>query len=426
MILAIDVGSTYLKCAVFEGEQMLEKKSRPMPSRLPAGEDARFEVDATAIAALAQEMIDDALMRFPGAEAIYLDSQMHGYVMTDLAGGEPSPYVSWQDRLAEPELSEIALRIGSEAIRRMGTRFKAGLCACSFFARHKGAPLGEDRLLHTLGGYLLYRLSGGTAHVCHESMAASLGLYDCEAHDWNRETQRRVGAERLMLPRVIPHTEAAGAYRGIPLYGDIGDHQASVYGLGEDTANSIILTLGTAGILCMPSNRPGQSEMEERPYFHGQSLLTKTRQPGGRTLDLLVRFVGDCAALVTGGPVEAQAVWEALQAGPPLDAAGLHITPEYFSGGGAGVIASIGAHNLTPQSLLAAGLDALAEAYEKAVQEFLEIEPKVSRLLLCGGRLTKWAYLQQALARRTGLSVVCPARQDEALYGLARLARERC
>ena len=60
----------------------------------------------------------------------------------------------------------------------------------------------------------------------------------------------------------------------------------------------------------MPSNRPGQSEMEERPYFHGQSLLTKTRQPGGRTLDLLVRFVGDCAALVTGGPVEAQAVWE--------------------------------------------------------------------------------------------------------------------
>ena len=108
-----------------------------------------------------------------------------------------------------------------------------------------------------------------------------------------------------MLPRVIPHTEVAGAYRGIPLYGDIGDHQASVYGLGEDTTNSIILTLGTAGILCMPSNRPGQSEMEERPYFHGQSLLTKTRQPGGRTLDLLVRFVGDCAALVTGGPVEA-------------------------------------------------------------------------------------------------------------------------
>ena len=90
------------------------------------------------------------------------------------------------------------------------------------------------------------------------------------------------------------------------------------------------------------------------------------------------------------------------------------------------MIASIGAHNLTPQSLLAAGLDALAEAYEKAVQEFLEIEPKVSRLLLCGGRLTKWAYLQQALALRTGLSVVCPARQDEALYGLARLARERC
>ena len=102
MILAIDVGSTYLKCAVFEGEQMLEKKSRPMPSRLPTGEDARFEVDATAIAALAQEMIDDALMRFPGAGAIYLDSQMHGYAgpagragtfrdrPADRAGGQPA------------------------------------------------------------------------------------------------------------------------------------------------------------------------------------------------------------------------------------------------------------------------------------------------------------------------------------------------
>ncbi|MEI3416412.1 MAG: hypothetical protein V8Q43_02455 [Christensenellaceae bacterium] len=39
---------------------------------------------------------------------------------------------------------------------------------------------------------MLYRLSGGTAHVCHESMAASLGLYDCEVA--RTGTARRSGA----------------------------------------------------------------------------------------------------------------------------------------------------------------------------------------------------------------------------------------
>jgi len=249
-------------------------------------------------------------------------------------------------------------------------------------------------------------------------------LYDCADRCWNKDTIRVIGAEQLILPRMIPHTEQGGEYRGIPLYGDIGDHQASVYGLDEADDKSIILTLGTAGILCMPAEQFVREGMESRPYFHGLRLLTRTRQPGGRTLDVLIQFYRQCAQLFTGQEVSVPQVWDILLNELPADGKGLRVLPDYFIGGGQGEISGISGSNLEPSALFAAGIAGLVDILAETVCEFRALRPQACKIVLCGGSLARLAYLQNALAEKTGLQVVCSEKQDEALYGLAKLAKE--
>ena len=425
-LIAIDMGSTYVKCAVLQSHNniMLEKQVRPMPGKLPLSEKERFELSAEEIYLLVREMLDDCLERHSDVQAVFLDTQMHGYILTEPDGTCAENYISWQDTLAEPLLPELAERLGQTALQHMGTRFKAGLAVCSFYARHKEQPLLHNKLLNTLGGYIFYRLSEGMGHICHESMAASLGLYDCAAHTWNEQTLQAIGGQNLILPQIIPHTQKAGTYRGIPLYGDIGDHQASVYGLDTAEAHSIILTLGTAGILCMPSVKPFFEGMEGRPFFHERWLLTKTRQPGGRTLDLLIDFMCSCGEMVTGQKLSVQQLWQVLLEEIPEQTQGLRVKPDYFIGTGQGEIQGIGAVNFTPRLLFAAAIDGLAQTHAQAIEEFQRIEPGLQKILLCGGRLAKLERLRRSLERYTGLQVVCSQKQDEALYGLAKLAAE--
>ena len=45
-LIAVDIGSTYAKCAVLQSHNgiMLEKQVRPMPGKLPLTEKERFEL----------------------------------------------------------------------------------------------------------------------------------------------------------------------------------------------------------------------------------------------------------------------------------------------------------------------------------------------------------------------------------------------
>ena len=153
-LIAVDIGSTYAKCAVLQSHNgiMLEKQVRPMPEKLPLTEKERFELSPEEIFLLVKAMIDDCLERHRDIQVIYLDTQMHGYILSEMDGTGAESYISWQDTLAEPLLPELAERLGQTALRRMGTRFKAGLAVCSFYARHKKKPLLRTQLLHTLGG----------------------------------------------------------------------------------------------------------------------------------------------------------------------------------------------------------------------------------------------------------------------------------
>lgn len=429
--LALDLGSSFFKSALVDPHTLTlsHRTRRPSPARMARSHPAAFWLDAQAVYETVRALIDEQLAYDRTVEGILFSTQMHGFVLTRNMD-TLTPYVTWQDACAEvprpggSDLTVLRTRLSDEDVRHMGTRYKAGLAACSLFSYLHEHPLSlEGVQLHTLGSYLCYQLSGGRAFGCHITNAAATGFLDARRSAWNADIQHAVGVETLTFPPIVHETCALGTYRGIPLYPDIGDHQASVYGSGDDLADTILLTIGTGAILCAVTPHYVEADFEVRPFFDGQWLLTLTRQPGGRVLDVLVDLFSEVAGQLCEQAPPRDEIWEVLWQSCPDAPASLHIQPDYFLGQGEGAITQIGPHNLRMAQLFGGTLDGLACAYKQAITRLVALQPGAKRLLLCGGKLSKAQPLHDRLQAATGLSVACSDREDEALYGLGKLAR---
>ena len=433
-IIALDIGSSFLKSAVLDTEAntLVHKTRTPTPARLANEDAACFELDADLLYQGVIGLVDDQIEKEPEVKGILFSTQMHGFVLTR---GETAitPYVSWQDTRAErpklggSDLEKLQGLLGQEAISSMGTRYKAGIAACSLYSYLKDHTLDlSDAMFHTLGSYLIYRMSGGKRHACHLTSAASTGFANAPKRCWNQRTIDMVGAGALSFPEIVCETEPLGDYRGVPLFADIGDHQASVYGSVdqiENIATSVVITLGTGGILCAPVKGYVKADMEVRPFFEGSSLMTITRQPGGRAMDVVIDFYADILEKITGQKVDKKDIWKAMWQHVKADTQALSVKPDFYIGQGEGAIQNIGKDNLTACNLFAATMDGLANAYAAAIAKLRALNPAIDRIVLCGGKLSKSEEMRKRIEQATGLPTAFSPKEDEALWGLCHIAK---
>lgn len=433
-IIALDIGSSFLKSAVLDTESntLVNKTRTPTPARLANKDASCFELDADLLYQGVLGLVDDQIEKEPAVKGILFSTQMHGFVITR---GETAitPYVSWQDTRAErpgpdgSDLEKLQGLLGQEAIGSMGTRYKAGIAACSLYAYLQENTLDlSGAMFHTLGSYLIYRMSGGKRHACHLTSAASTGFADAPKGCWNQRTIDIVGAKALRFPEIVSETEPLGEYRGVSLFADIGDHQASVYGSVdkiENIATSVVITLGTGGILCAPAKGFVKAEMEVRPFFEGNSLMTITRQPGGRAMDVVIDFYADVVEKITGQRVEKQTIWQAMWQEVKMDTQALSVKPDFYIGQGEGAIQNIGKDNLTARNLFAAAMDGLAHAYAGSIAKMRALNPAIDRIVLCGGKLSKSEEMRKRIEAANGLPTAFSPKEDEALWGLCHIAK---
>ena len=428
--LAFDIGSSFTKLAVLDSETRTAETVayRPTLPRLdaPAG---HFNLDAELLLDTVRSMLEEQVAQGQTYHGIFFSTQMHGFILTR-NGRAITPYVTWQDARAEvpredgkKDIDELKEKLGHERILSMGTRYKAGLAACSLYSMLKDEHLDlEGARFETLGSFLISRLSDEGRHGCHLTDAASTGFAIAAEGIWNPETIATVGVQELVFPEIVSETEPLGTFRGIPFFAAIGDHQASVYGSGEGVESSVSLTIGTATIICAVAPGYVHADMEVRPYFDDQCLMTITRQPGGRVIDVVIELVRDSIALYTGEKPPVQDIWAKLLDDVHEDTQGLHVTPDFYIGLGEGSIDTISPVNLTASNLFCAALDSLAEAYCGPIERLRAHNPAIDRLILCGGRLSKLPALHERLRKKTGLPVYTAPHRDAAFYGLMRIA----
>ena len=263
--LLIDLGSTSIKWATTDHDGTIIHEGRtPFPDRAD-GPEGIFEVPLPSIV----DNVFSIIRSHDHVTDLMIATQMHGYVLADADMNPLTPYVSWQDTRAKGSVPDFDLADDA------GVAMKDNLPRASVQVTLGNNPGIKEKARHffTLGSYIIYRLTG--RNVTHITDAAPSGYYSIPDF-------QAVNCD-LVLPLAVSAMTPVGDHHGMNVYPAVGDQQASVFGstAGPD---EVILNLGTAAQMCSINPEPEKGDVESRPYFHGQRLLTVTGLPGGKVM----------------------------------------------------------------------------------------------------------------------------------------------
>ena len=248
MILAIDQGTTGTTCLVVDEELHVRGRAyTELPQHFP--QPGRVEHDPEEIWASVRDAAEAALLNARASardvKAIGIANQRETTVLWERRTGRPvGNAIVWQDR-------RTAERCGELPAARL--RELTGLVADPYFSATKlewllaAVETTEPLAFGTVDSWLVWKLSGGRAHVTDETNASRTLLASLATLDWDDELLGLFGVERELLPAIVPSSgvvcevDLFGAT--VPVAGIAGDQQAALYAAGGAKA-----TYGTGSV----------------------------------------------------------------------------------------------------------------------------------------------------------------------------------
>lgn len=261
IVVSIDAGTTGIRAfAVDSGGTPVGWKYREFTQHFPSPglvEHDADEIWRTTVAVLAD--LDQDLGR-PIA-AIGITNQRETTIAWDATTGLPlAPAIVWQDRRTAARCDELAAAGMLDRIRSL-----TGLVLDPYFSATKfewmlanGVEVSSDLRLGTVDSWLIWKLSGGTAHVTDPSNASRTMLFDINRLGWSEELCDLFGVPMDRLPGVVPSagevartSTGCGVPEGIPISGIVGDQQASLFGQACVRSGMAKNTYGTGSFVLM-------------------------------------------------------------------------------------------------------------------------------------------------------------------------------
>jgi len=282
-VMALDAGTTSNRAMLFDAEGRVASSAQneftqiyPKPGWV---EHDAMEIWATQLGA-ASEALARVGAKAEDIAAIGITNQRETTVVWDRATGEPvCNAIVWQCRRTAPYCDALKARGLSDTIRQ-----KTGLIIDAYFSGTKlkwildAIPGLRERarrgeiLFGTVDTWLIWKLTGGRAHVTDYSNASRTMLFNIHALDWDGEILREFDIPREMLPEVVPssacyaQTDPALFGRSIPICGAAGDQQAALFGQRCFSPGEAKNTYGTGCFLLMNTGA--------KPVASANGLLT--------------------------------------------------------------------------------------------------------------------------------------------------------
>ena len=322
MILAIDLGSTNFKAAVFDEQlTLLGDGSSPLEYRFAAG--GCVELAAPHVV----DAFDDAVRQAVGRAGIAAEkiscvaitSQAQTFTVVDSRGRPKMPFISWQDtrageacRLLAAGLAEFDRHAGfGELIDALQ------ICQLAHIRRTQpGFIKPGDTVLH-LPTFFVRRLIGRA--VIDRNLAAMSGLYSLSEGDWWAPAIEACGLGVAQLPSLVeigavagvtcdpPRGDAESGFLlpvGIPVVLAGNDQTAGAYGasleagLERGRRGSLLLTLGTAQVAyaCGKERAEPSSAVVCGPYPDGLHYRLAADGCGGSIVNWAKTVLADCGS----------------------------------------------------------------------------------------------------------------------------------
>lgn len=196
---------------------------------------------------------------------IGITNQRETTIVWDRATGKPiHRAIVWQCRRTEPQcqgLREAGLE--GEVTRRTGLVLDPYFSGTKvrWILDHAGAhsDARDGKLCFgTVDSFLVWRLTGGAAHVTDVSNASRTLLMNLENLSWDGDLLGIFGVPEQVLPRLCGNAEIYGYTRsvpgipdGVPIAGMAGDQQAALFGQACFEIGEAKCTYGTGAFLLM-------------------------------------------------------------------------------------------------------------------------------------------------------------------------------
>jgi glycerol kinase len=422
MILAIDQGTTGTTCLVVDPDLGIRGRAyAALPQHFP--EPGRVEHDPeeiwASVLAAAEGALRDARASSRELRAIGITNQRETTVLWERRTGRPvGNAIVWQDRRTAKRCRDLpAARL----------RELTGLVPDPYFSATKlewllaATETAEPLAFGTVDSWLVWKLSGGRAHVTDETNASRTLLVSLAALDWDEELLGLFGVGRELLPAIVPSSgvvcEADLLGATIPVAGLAGDQQSALHAAGGAKA-----TYGTGAFLLAPTGG------DCSPPPHG--LL---RTAAARSAAQPPQYALEGSVFVTGAAVQwlrdglgllADAAESAAAAESLADNGGVYFVP---------ALAGLGSPHWAPEARgLLTGITggtqrahvvrAALEATAYQTRDVLEAMPvELGRLRADGGQ-TANRFLMQFLSDLLGIPVEVPAEREQTALGAALLA----
>lgn len=200
--------------------------------------------------------------------AVGLAGQMHGAVLLDGSDEPVRPAILWNDQRTAAECDEIRELVGSRRLIEVtGNDALTGFTAPKLLWVRRHEPETWSRVAHVLlpKDYVRLRLTGD--YAVDKADAAGTLLLDLAARDWSPVVLSALGIDRALLPTTWEGPDITGAVTaeaaaaiglrpGTPVVAGGGDQAANAVGVGAVAPGTMMLSLGTSGVVFGSTDRP--------------------------------------------------------------------------------------------------------------------------------------------------------------------------
>lgn len=347
--IGLDIGTTTVCGVLVDAKtgELLDAKTLSNDSAIKSEHTYERIQDADKILAKCKNILEEYLSEQEDIVSIGVTGQMHGIVYVDENGVAVSPLYTWQDgrgdlccpdiqndiqkklTVADSEtvenidngnkvadnaevakLGNGAITYAAELSKITGYHMASGFgLTTNYYNTKHGLVPEKAKSFCTIPDYVAMSLAGEKRPKMHQTMAASLGLYNMKAGDFDRTAVEKAGMNPELLPEVATTSTLCGAYiadmekypayagKTIPVAVAFGDNQASFLGsVNQDC--KVLLNVGTGGQVSVYSEELIKADgIECRPYLKGSYLMAGSSLCGGYSYNLVKRFFEEIYAL---------------------------------------------------------------------------------------------------------------------------------
>ena len=282
-VMALDAGTTSNRCILFnEKGEMCSVAQKEFTQYFP--KPGWVEHDADEIWATQLEVAQQAMANIGATAAdiaaIGITNQRETTIVWDKNTGKPIHHaIVWQCRRTSEYCDSLKEKGLTDTFRA-----KTGLVIDAYFSGTKlrwilenveGAREKAEKgelLFGTVETWLIWKLTGGKAHVTDYSNASRTMLFNINTLQWDDEILKELNIPKCMLPEAKPSScvygEALAQYFGgpIPIAGAAGDQQSALFGQTCFNPGEAKNTYGTGCFMLMNTG--------EKPVFSKNGLVT--------------------------------------------------------------------------------------------------------------------------------------------------------